>query len=84
MAASWRGRNVVARHYQMLDEFLKAATKAWRCRAYVTRDEDAELWPTNAPRDGTRRILDRDWPGASVTRARPITGYNAAFLVAGG
>ena len=28
-----RGRKVVARHYQMLDEFSRPATRAWRCRA---------------------------------------------------
>ena len=35
-----RGRNVVARHYQMLDEFLKACDKSVATSRYVTRDEE--------------------------------------------
>jgi hypothetical protein len=35
-----RGRNVVARHYQMLDEFLKASDKSRMVSRYVTRDEE--------------------------------------------
>jgi hypothetical protein len=35
-----RGRNVVARHYQMLDEFLKACDKSVAASRYVTRDEE--------------------------------------------
>jgi hypothetical protein len=35
-----RGRNVVARHYQMLDEFLKACDKSVAVSRYVTRDEE--------------------------------------------
>jgi flavorubredoxin len=35
-----RGRNVVARHYQMLDEFLKACDKGVAVSRYVTRDEE--------------------------------------------
>jgi hypothetical protein len=34
------GRNVVARHYQMLDEFLKACDKSVAVSRYVTRDEE--------------------------------------------
>jgi flavorubredoxin len=35
-----RGRNVVARHYQMLDEVLKACDKSVAVSRYVTRDEE--------------------------------------------
>src|SRR6201987_2959152 len=35
-----RGRNVVARHYQMLDDFLKACDKSVAVSRYVTRDEE--------------------------------------------
>ena len=35
-----RGRNVVARHYKMLDEFLKASDKSVMVSRYVTRDEE--------------------------------------------
>ena len=35
-----RGRNVVKRHYQMLDEFLKACDKSRMVSRYVTRDEE--------------------------------------------
>jgi flavorubredoxin len=35
-----RGRNVVARHYQMLDEFLKSCDKSVAVSRYVTRDEE--------------------------------------------
>src|SRR3984893_8126947 len=35
-----RGRDVVARHYQMLDEFLKACDKSVAVSRYVTRDEE--------------------------------------------
>jgi hypothetical protein len=35
-----RGRNVVARHYQMLDDFLKACDKSRMVSRYVTRDEE--------------------------------------------
>ena len=35
-----RGRNVVARHYQMLDEYLKACDKSVAVSRYVTRDEE--------------------------------------------
>ncbi len=35
-----RGRNVVARHYQMLDEFLKTCDKSVATSRYVTRDEE--------------------------------------------
>ena len=35
-----RGRNVVARHYTMLDEFLKACDKSVAVSRYVTRDEE--------------------------------------------
>jgi flavorubredoxin len=34
------GRNVVARHYKMLDEFLKACDKSVAVSRYVTRDEE--------------------------------------------
>jgi len=35
-----RGRDVVARHYRMLDEFLKACDKSVAVSRYVTRDEE--------------------------------------------
>ncbi len=35
-----RGRNVVVRHYQMLDEFLKTCDKSVATSRYVTRDEE--------------------------------------------
>jgi flavorubredoxin len=35
-----RGRKVVARHYEMLDEFLKACDKSVAVSRYVTRDEE--------------------------------------------
>jgi hypothetical protein len=35
-----RGRKVVARHYRMLDEFLKASDKSVAVSRYVTRDEE--------------------------------------------
>jgi hypothetical protein len=35
-----QGREVVARHYQMLDEFLKACDKSRMVSRYVTRDEE--------------------------------------------
>jgi flavorubredoxin len=35
-----RGRNVVARHYRMLDEILKACDKSVAVSRYVTRDEE--------------------------------------------
>ena len=35
-----RGRKVVARHYRMLDEFLKASDKRVAVSRYVTRDEE--------------------------------------------
>ncbi len=35
-----RGRKVVARHYRMLDEFLKACDKSVAVSRYVTRDEE--------------------------------------------
>ncbi|HKB10221.1 MAG TPA: hypothetical protein VKD69_06195 [Vicinamibacterales bacterium] len=35
-----RGRNVVARHYAMLDEFLKASDKSRMASGYVSRDEE--------------------------------------------
>ncbi len=35
-----RGRNVVARHYAMLDEFLKACDKSLMASRYVSRDEE--------------------------------------------
>jgi hypothetical protein len=35
-----RGRNVVARHYRMLDEFLKACDKSVTVPRYVSRDEE--------------------------------------------
>jgi len=34
------GRNVVARHYQMLDDFLKASDRSVAVSRYVTRDEE--------------------------------------------
>ena len=34
------GRNVVARHYQMLDDFLAACDKSKMVSRYVTRDEE--------------------------------------------
>jgi flavorubredoxin len=34
------GRNVVARHYKMLDEFLKASDKSVAVSRYVSRDEE--------------------------------------------
>jgi len=34
------GRNIVARHYRMLDEFLKACDKSVAVSRYVTRDEE--------------------------------------------
>jgi flavorubredoxin len=34
------GRSVVARHYRMLDEFLKACDKSVAVSRYVTRDEE--------------------------------------------
>jgi flavorubredoxin len=34
------GRNVVARHYQMLDDFLKACDKSVAVSRYVSRDEE--------------------------------------------
>jgi hypothetical protein len=34
------GRNVVARHYKMLDEFLQASDKSVMVSRYVTRDEE--------------------------------------------
>jgi hypothetical protein len=34
------GRNVVQRHYKMLDEFLKASDKSVMVSRYVTRDEE--------------------------------------------
>ena len=34
------GRNVVARHYRMLDDFLKACDKSVAVSRYVTRDEE--------------------------------------------
>ena len=34
------GRNVVARHYRMLDEFLKSCDKSVAVSRYVTRDEE--------------------------------------------
>jgi hypothetical protein len=34
------GRNVVARHYRMLDEFLKACDKSVAVSRYVSRDEE--------------------------------------------
>jgi hypothetical protein len=34
------GRNVVERHYKMLDEFLKASDKSVMVSRYVTRDEE--------------------------------------------
>jgi hypothetical protein len=35
-----RGRKVVARHFQMLDEFLRACDKSRMVSRYVTRDEE--------------------------------------------
>jgi hypothetical protein len=35
-----RGRDVVARHYAMLDEFLKSSDKSRMVSRYVTRDEE--------------------------------------------
>jgi hypothetical protein len=35
-----RGRNVVERHYRMLDEFLKACDKSVMVSRYVSRDEE--------------------------------------------
>jgi flavorubredoxin len=35
-----RGREVVARHYRMLDEFLKACDKSVAVSRYVSRDEE--------------------------------------------
>ena len=35
-----QGRKVVARHYKMLDEFLKACDKSVQVSRYVTRDEE--------------------------------------------
>jgi hypothetical protein len=35
-----RGRNVIARHYAMLDEFLKACDKSVAVSRYVSRDEE--------------------------------------------
>jgi flavorubredoxin len=35
-----QGRAVVARHYRMLDEFLKASDKSRMASRYVTRDEE--------------------------------------------
>ena len=35
-----RGRNVVARHYAMLDEFLKSSDKSRMVSRYVSRDEE--------------------------------------------
>src|SRR5687767_11306704 len=35
-----RGRKLVARHYKMLDEFLKACDKSVMVSRYVTRDEE--------------------------------------------
>ena len=35
-----RGRNVVERHYRMLDEFLKSSDKSRMVSRYVTRDEE--------------------------------------------
>ena len=35
-----RGRNVVARHYRMLDEFLASCDKSVAVSRYVTRDEE--------------------------------------------
>jgi hypothetical protein len=34
------GRNVVERHYRMLDEFLKCCDKSVAVSRYVTRDEE--------------------------------------------
>jgi len=35
-----RGRNMIERHYRMLDEFLKASDKSRMASRYVTRDEE--------------------------------------------
>ncbi|HEY2533618.1 MAG TPA: hypothetical protein VGJ20_37775 [Xanthobacteraceae bacterium] len=35
-----RGRNLVARHYRMLDEFLKSCDKSVTASRYVSRDEE--------------------------------------------
>jgi flavorubredoxin len=35
-----RGRNVIERHYRMLDEFLKSCDKSVAVSRYVTRDEE--------------------------------------------
>src|SRR5580700_1696696 len=35
-----RGRNVIERHYRMLDEFLKSCDKSVMVSRYVTRDEE--------------------------------------------
>ena len=35
-----RGSKVVARHYRMLDEFLKACDKSVAVSRYVSRDEE--------------------------------------------
>jgi hypothetical protein len=35
-----RGRKVVARHHQMLDEFLKSCDRSRMVSRYVTRDEE--------------------------------------------
>ena len=35
-----RGRDVVRRHYQMLDDFLKACDKSVAVSRYVGRDEE--------------------------------------------
>ena len=35
-----RGRNVIERHYRMLDDFLKACDKSVAVSRYVTRDEE--------------------------------------------
>ena len=35
-----RGRQVVARHYRMLDEFLRTCDKSVAVSRYVTRDEE--------------------------------------------
>ena len=34
------GRNVVARHYRMLDEFLKACDRSVATSRYVSREEE--------------------------------------------
>ena len=71
-----RGRKVVARHYRMLDEILKAWTRAWRCRATSAATRSAEPW-----RDMGRKCPARSRPACSgsatawrsATRARSIT-----------